>query len=79
MTWEDYRVGVPRRKQYKLIMNSDDVRYGGKGEERRSLLRTSCRLTGLPYSSIRVLGAGICAGIFAGNRNSGLDKCFDIH
>jgi len=34
MPREDYRVGVPRRKQYKLIMNSDDVKYGGKGEER---------------------------------------------
>lgn len=30
----DYRVGVPRRKQYKLILNSDDVQYGGSGEER---------------------------------------------
>lgn len=30
----DYRVGVPRRKQLKLIMNSDDKKYGGKGEER---------------------------------------------
>lgn len=30
----DYRVGVPRRKQFKLIMNSDDTRYGGTGEER---------------------------------------------
>ena len=34
MTWEDYRVGVPRKKQYKLIMNSDDVKYGGTGKER---------------------------------------------
>lgn len=34
MEREDYRVGVPRGKQYKLILNSDDVRYGGKGEER---------------------------------------------
>ena len=30
----DYRVGVPRRKQVKLILNSDDAKYGGKGEER---------------------------------------------
>ena len=34
MARDDYRVGVPRKKQYKLIMNSDDVKYGGKGEER---------------------------------------------
>ena len=31
---EDYRVGVPRRKQYKLVLNSDEKKYGGKGEER---------------------------------------------
>ena len=30
---EDYRVGVPRRKQYKLILNSDDKKYGGTGKE----------------------------------------------
>ena len=34
MEWDDYRVGVPEKKQYKLILNSDDVKYGGKGEER---------------------------------------------
>ncbi len=34
MEREDYRVGVPRGKQYKLILNSDDERYGGKGEAR---------------------------------------------
>lgn len=34
MEREDYRVGVPRGKQYKLILNSDDVRYGGTGAER---------------------------------------------
>ena len=31
---EDYRVGVPRGKQYKLILNSDDKKYGGSGAER---------------------------------------------
>ena len=30
----DYRVGVPRRKQLKLVLNSDEKKYGGKGEER---------------------------------------------
>ena len=30
----DYRVGVPRRKQLKLVLNSDDAQYGGKGEKR---------------------------------------------
>ncbi|MCI8484241.1 MAG: 1,4-alpha-glucan branching protein GlgB [Lachnospiraceae bacterium] len=34
MEWEDYRVGVPLKKQYKLIFNSDEEKYGGKGEKR---------------------------------------------
>ena len=29
----DYRVGVPRRKQYRLILNSDDLQFGGSGKE----------------------------------------------
>lgn len=34
VAWEDYRVGVPMKKQYKLILNSDDKKYGGDGAER---------------------------------------------
>ncbi len=30
MARPDYRVGVPRKKQYKLILNSQDPQYGGK-------------------------------------------------
>lgn len=30
----EYRVGVPKRKQYKLILNSDEKKYGGEGKER---------------------------------------------
>ena len=29
----DYRVGVPRRKQYRLILNSDAAEFGGSGKE----------------------------------------------
>ena len=36
----DYRVGVPKRKQYKLILNSDDVKYGGSGEERPQIYKS---------------------------------------
>ena len=39
MERRDYRVGVPRRKQCRLIMNSDDVQYGGKGEPRPLLYK----------------------------------------
>ncbi|MCI8299460.1 MAG: 1,4-alpha-glucan branching protein GlgB [Lachnospiraceae bacterium] len=34
MEWEDYRVGVPLKKQYKLIFNSDEKKYGGEGKKR---------------------------------------------
>ena len=39
MEREDYRVGVPRRKQYKLRLNSDDTAYGGTGEERLAVYK----------------------------------------
>ena len=48
---DDYRVGVPRRKQYKLIMNSDDAKYGGTGEERPEVYRAVKKdCDGRPYS-----------------------------
>ena len=51
MAREDYRVGVPRKKQYKLIVNSDDVKYGGNGEKRQNIyhaVKKEC--DGRPYS-----------------------------
>ena len=47
----DYRVGVPKRKQCKLVLNSDEVQYGGKGEVRPTLykpVKEEC--DGQPYS-----------------------------
>ena len=29
----DYRVGVPKKKKYKLLLNSDEERLGGWGNE----------------------------------------------
>ncbi len=29
---EDYRVGVPEERKYKLILNSDDTKFGGNGK-----------------------------------------------
>ena len=47
----DYRVGVPRRKQLKLILNSDDTKYGGKGEERPLVYKpVKQECDGRPYS-----------------------------
>lgn len=51
MEWEDYRVGVSRRKQYKLILNSDEPQYGGKGEERPKVYKPEKQeCDGRPYS-----------------------------
>jgi 1,4-alpha-glucan branching enzyme len=48
---DDYRVGVPRRKQYKLVLNSDDEKYGGKGEKRPLVYKAvKSECDGRPYS-----------------------------
>ncbi|MDR0949001.1 MAG: 1,4-alpha-glucan branching protein GlgB [Lachnospiraceae bacterium] len=31
MLWKEYQVGVPNKKKYKLILNSDHERFGGNG------------------------------------------------
>ncbi|MDE7199586.1 MAG: 1,4-alpha-glucan branching protein GlgB [Lachnospiraceae bacterium] len=33
MKWENYKVGVPKKKKYKLLLNSDEKRFGGNGGE----------------------------------------------
>lgn len=35
----NYRVGVPEEKQYKLIINSDEKKYGGEGKERPQMYK----------------------------------------
>ena len=32
----DYRVGVPKKKKYRLILNSADPKYGGKTAIRKT-------------------------------------------
>lgn len=36
----EYRVGVPRRKQYKLILDSDEKKYGGEGKVRPEIYKS---------------------------------------
>ena len=31
MKWENYVVGVPKKKKYRLLLNSDDTRFAGNG------------------------------------------------
>ena len=33
MKWENYTVGVPEKKKYRLLLNSDDTAFGGRGYE----------------------------------------------
>ncbi|MCU6761868.1 1%2C4-alpha-glucan branching enzyme GlgB [uncultured Roseburia sp.] len=35
----DYRVGVPKKKQYTLILDSDEARFGGEGRERPAVYK----------------------------------------
>ena len=51
MARPDYRVGVPRGKQYKLIINSDEKKYGGSGQERPLVYKSvKQECDGKPYS-----------------------------
>jgi len=31
--WDNYTVGVPKKKKYKLLLNSDEKQFGGWGNE----------------------------------------------
>ncbi len=35
----DYKVGVPEENTYRLILNSDDIEFGGTGEKRRCIYK----------------------------------------
>ena len=51
MARPDYRVGVPKRKQYKLLINSDELKYGGTGQERPLVYKAvKSECDGRPYS-----------------------------
>ena len=47
----DYRVGVSRRKQYKLVLNSDDIEFGGSGKVQPEVYKAvKGECDGRPYS-----------------------------
>lgn len=39
MKWEDYRIGVEKNGDYKVILNSDEKRFGGNGNEVPKVLK----------------------------------------
>ena len=51
MARPDYRVGCPKKKAYKLVLNSDEKKYGGFGtEEQESYKAVASECDGKPYS-----------------------------
>lgn len=51
MEREDYRVGVPRKKQYKLVLDSDAAQFGGSGREKPLIYKAEkSECDGQPYS-----------------------------
>lgn len=42
-TWKSYRTGVPEAATYKLVLNSDDVKYGGEGILKKDLFKAEIR------------------------------------
>ena len=51
MEYADYRVGVPKKKRYKLILDGDDKKYGGNGNPHESIYQAeTSECDGMPYS-----------------------------
>ncbi len=51
MARPDYRVGVPKKKKYTLLLNSDDAKFGGEGTERPTVYQAEkSECDGRPYS-----------------------------
>ncbi len=51
MRWENYTIGVPVKKQYRLILNSDEERFGGNGNVLpKTISAKSKDVCGKPYS-----------------------------
>ena len=49
----EYRVGVPRGKQYRLVLNSDELQYGGSGKARPAVYKAKKQeCDGRPYSCL---------------------------
>ena len=50
MERSDYRVGVPKKKKYTLILNSKDPKYGGDYTPETVYTATEAVCDGQPYS-----------------------------
>lgn len=51
MTWENYQISVPVKKKYKLVLNSDEERFGGNGHKIPEVVEAKAKpLCGRKYS-----------------------------
>ncbi len=51
MEYSDYRVGVPKKKKYKLILDGDHPKFGGNGKEHQEIyMAEKSECDGRPYS-----------------------------
>lgn len=51
MTWENYQISVPAKKKYKLVLNSDEERFGGSGHRIPEVVEAKAKpLCGRKYS-----------------------------
>lgn len=51
MTWENYQISVPAKKKYKLVLNSDEERFGGNGHRIPEVVEAKAKpLCGRKYS-----------------------------
>jgi len=50
--WENYQVGVPAMKKYRIVLNSDEERFGGNGSKVPEILQAQEKQCGLQKNSI---------------------------
>ena len=51
MTWENYQISVPTKKKYKLVLNSNEERFGGNGHKIPEVVEAKAKpLCGRKYS-----------------------------
>ena len=43
MEWKDYRIGVPKKKKYKLLLSSDEKQFGGSGARKKDSFVASAK------------------------------------
>ncbi len=74
----EYRVGVPQAGGYKLVLNSDEERFGGSGAATQKSYRAKKgEWDGQPYSiayPLPAFGAAVFEFSYKQNKKTGIDK-----